>query len=383
MRRCSRVTPSLNASFARRSLRKSACSVLAVRASASTATATSVPPYEGASPPMHPASNPRRGPRPPRPVCAENDGERRVRRRVERRIRAKAVAIRGGVVSSEAIPAKNERAATQRGGPGIGSSASVSTASGPGWSRASGAPRTVGHGVGVQARLRCATTQRERLFFNTLRSANKNGWVFNFITQRQTRSIQISQNNEFAIRLTDYSYMMSLLAAPGFPAPQRRRGAKKMTRRTYFNDGDELVAPTLPREPERARRKGGAGCTLTATPGLSSRASRALLPVAEQSTAVVTRSRHGGNIGLAKLDARAERQAGLSSASDGTSRTRARGDVANARHASSRTGLEPSRARTIQGTSPVRRTSVPGETRPKRSSRQRFFDRVFFLKKRA
>ena len=164
MRRCSRVTPSLNASFARRSLRKSACSVLAVRASASTATATSVPPYEGASPPMHPASNPRRGPRPPRPVCAENDGERRVRRRVERRIRAKAVAIRGGVVSSEAIPAKNERAATQRGGPGIGSSASVSTASGPGWSRASGAPRTVGHGVGVQARLRCATTQRERLF---------------------------------------------------------------------------------------------------------------------------------------------------------------------------------------------------------------------------
>ena len=214
-------------------------------------------------------------------------------------------------------------------------------------------------------------------FFNTLRSANKKkmGWVFNFsITQRQTRSIQ---NNEFAIRLTDYSYMMSLLAAPGF-TPQRRRGAKKMTRRIYFNDGDELVAPTLPREPERARRKGGAGCTLTATPGLSSRASRALLPVAEQSTAVATRSRHGGNIGLAKLDARAERQAGLSSASDGTSRTRARGDVANARHASSRTGLEPSRARTIRGTSPVRRTSVPGETRPRRSSRQRFFDRVFF-----
>ena len=151
--------------------------------------------------------------------------------------------------------------------------------------------------------------------------------------------------------------------------------------RTYFNDGDELVAPTLPREPERARRKGGAGCTLTATSGLSSRASRALLPVAEQSTAVATRSRHGGNIGLAKLDARAERQAGLSSASDGTSRTRARGDVANARHASSRTGLEPSRARTTQGTSPVRRTSVPGETRPRRSSRQRFFD-SFSLKKR-
>ena len=151
--------------------------------------------------------------------------------------------------------------------------------------------------------------------------------------------------------------------------------------RTYFNDGDELVATTLPREPERARRKGGAGCTLTATLGLSSRASRALLPVAEQSTAVATRSRHGGNIGLAKLDARAERQAGLSSASDGTSRTRARGDVANARHASSRTGLELSCARTTQGTSPVRRTSVPGETRPRRLSRQRFFDRV--LKKRA
>ena len=91
--------------------------------------------------------------------------------------------------------------------------------------------------------------------------------------------------------------------------------------------------------------------------------------------------RHGGNIGCAKLDARAERHAGFSSASDGTSRTRARGDVANARHASSRTGLELFCARTTQGTSPVRRTSVPGETRPRRLSRQRFFDRV--LKKRA
>ena len=92
--------------------------------------------------------------------------------------------------------------------------------------------------------------------------------------------------------------------------------------------------------------------------------------------------RHGGNIGCAKLDARAERHAGFSSASDGTSRTRAGVVVPNARRASPRSGLEISRARTTPGTSPVRRTSVPGETIPRRSSRQRFFDGLFLKKPR-
>ena len=56
------------------------------------------------------------------------------------------------------------------------------------------------------------------------------------------------------------------------------------------NGGAELFAPTLSREPERARRKGGAGFTLTTTFGWWSRASCALLPVAEQTTAVATSS---------------------------------------------------------------------------------------------